>query len=199
MKSIYVLILVLIISSVNVNKAFPSTQKSLAGHVLKVMTGGGYNYIYIEQADGAKKWVAVADTKNYIIYVGTYLSFKPGTEMGSFKSKALKYTFDSIAFSEGVISNDESFGNNDDSCINLSKYGEHAMAARQEGMPITKMMAIIDESDKPKETKLMHETITNRAYAINIVFGQQTKKMAIESFREDTYSWCVGLSNKKIK
>jgi len=32
------------------------------------------------------------------------MSFKPGMEMGKFESKALKRTFDSIIFSDGVIS-----------------------------------------------------------------------------------------------
>lgn len=73
----------------------------LAGKVLQTMNGGGYSYIYIEQADGNKKWVAVTQT---VVKVGDQISFKPGMEMGRFESKALNRSFDSIIFSEGVLS-----------------------------------------------------------------------------------------------
>lgn len=65
------------------------------------MNAGGYTYIYVEQADGSKKWVAVTQTA---AKVGDQMSFKPGMEMGKFESKALNRSFDSIIFSEGVIS-----------------------------------------------------------------------------------------------
>jgi hypothetical protein len=73
----------------------------LAGKVLQTMNAGGYSYVYIEQADGKKTWVAVAETP---VKVGAQMSFKPGMEMGKFESKALKRTFDSIIFSDGVLS-----------------------------------------------------------------------------------------------
>jgi hypothetical protein len=74
---------------------------SLSGTVLQTMNAGGYSYVYIEQKDGRKVWVAVAETP---VKVGAQMSFKPGMEMGKFESKALKRTFDSIVFSDGVIS-----------------------------------------------------------------------------------------------
>jgi len=74
---------------------------SLSGKVLQTMNASGYSYIYIEQADGTKKWVAVNQTT---VKVGDQMSFKPGMEMGRFESKALNRSFDSIVFSEGVIS-----------------------------------------------------------------------------------------------
>jgi hypothetical protein len=73
----------------------------LAGKVIQTMNGGGYSYIYIEQADGNKKWVAVTQT---VVKVGDQITFKPGMEMGRFESKALNRSFDSIIFSEGVVS-----------------------------------------------------------------------------------------------
>jgi hypothetical protein len=73
----------------------------LAGKVLQTMNAGGYSYVYIEQADGSKKWVAVTQIA---VKVGDQMSFKPGMEMGKFESKALNRSFDSIIFSEGVIS-----------------------------------------------------------------------------------------------
>jgi hypothetical protein len=81
--------------------AAPSAPLPLAGKVLQTMNSGGYSYVYIEQADGKKTWVAVAQTP---VKVGAEMSFKPGTEMGKFESKALKRTFDSIIFSDGVLS-----------------------------------------------------------------------------------------------
>jgi len=78
-----------------------SAPAPLAGKVLQTMNAGGYSYVYIEQADGKKTWVAVTETP---VKVGSEMSFKPGMEMGKFESKALKRTFDSIVFSDGVLS-----------------------------------------------------------------------------------------------
>lgn len=74
---------------------------TLAGKVLQTMNAGGYSYIYIEQADGKKVWVAVTQVA---VKVGDRVSFKPGTEMVKFESKALNRSFDSIIFSDGVLS-----------------------------------------------------------------------------------------------
>ena len=79
----------------------PAGPVSISGKVLQTMNAGGYSYVYIEKADGKKIWVAVAETP---VKVGAEMSFKPGMEMGKFESKALKRTFDSIVFSDGVIS-----------------------------------------------------------------------------------------------
>ena len=82
--------------------AAPAAEPApLAGKVLQTMNAGGYSYIYIEQADGSKKWVAVTQTA---VKVGDQMSFKPGMEMGKFESKALNRSFDSIIFSDGVLS-----------------------------------------------------------------------------------------------
>jgi hypothetical protein len=81
--------------------AAPAAPVPLAGKVLQTMNGGGYSYVYIEQADGKKIWVAIQETP---IKVGAEMVFQPGMEMGSFESKALKRTFDSIIFSNGVVS-----------------------------------------------------------------------------------------------
>jgi len=79
----------------------PAAPQPLSGKVIQTMNAGGYSYVYIEQADGKKVWVAVAQTP---VTVGAEMTFKPGMEMGKFESKALKRTFDSIIFSDGVIS-----------------------------------------------------------------------------------------------
>jgi hypothetical protein len=78
-----------------------AAEVPLAGTVIQTMNGGGYSYIYLEQADGTKKWVAVSQI---VVKVGDQMSFKPGMEMGKFESKALNRSFDSIIFSDGVIS-----------------------------------------------------------------------------------------------
>jgi hypothetical protein len=83
-------------------KAAPAVAPSpLAGKVLQTMNAGGYSYIYIEQADGKKVWVAVTQTA---VKVGDQMNFKPGMEMVKFESKALNRSFDSIIFSDGVLS-----------------------------------------------------------------------------------------------
>lgn len=81
--------------------AAPAAAVPLAGKVLQTMNAGGYSYISIEQADGSKKWVAVTQAA---VKVGDQMSFKPGMEMGRFESKALNRSFDSIIFSEGILS-----------------------------------------------------------------------------------------------
>jgi len=65
------------------------------------MNASGYTYIYLEQANGKSVWVAVTQVA---VKVGDQMSFKPGMEMGPFESKSLNRTFDSIIFSEGVLS-----------------------------------------------------------------------------------------------
>lgn len=79
----------------------PAGPQSVSGKVLQTMNAGGYSYVFVEQADGRKVWVAVTETP---IKVGAEMRFKPGMEMGKFESKALKRSFDSIIFSEGVLS-----------------------------------------------------------------------------------------------
>lgn len=74
---------------------------SVSGKVLQTMNANGYSYIYVEQADGKKTWVAVPETP---IKVGSEMSFKPGMNMGQFESPALKRTFDTMIFSGGVLS-----------------------------------------------------------------------------------------------
>ncbi len=81
--------------------AAASAPVPLAGKVIQTMNGGGYTYVYLEQKDGKKVWIAVSQVP---VKVGDQMSFKPGMEMGRFESKALKRTFDSIIFSEGVLS-----------------------------------------------------------------------------------------------
>ena len=78
-----------------------AAPQPLVGKVLQTMNAGGYSYVLIEQANGKKTWVAVAETP---VRVGAEMSFKPGVEMGRFESKSLKRTFDSIVLSNGVLS-----------------------------------------------------------------------------------------------
>jgi hypothetical protein len=82
----------------------PDAPVKLAGKALQVMNGGGYTYVYIELADGNKKWVAVAETP---VKVGSDVVFMEGMEMGAFESKALKRTFESIIFANGIVSGAE--------------------------------------------------------------------------------------------
>lgn len=77
------------------------SEAPLTGKVLQTMNAGGYTYIYLEQKSGKKSWIAVTETP---VKVGASMSFKPGMEMKNFESKALKRTFESIIFSEAVIS-----------------------------------------------------------------------------------------------
>jgi hypothetical protein len=64
------------------------------------MNSGGYSYINLQKKEGGKLWIAVPETK---IVVGEQMSFKEGLVMTNFQSKTLKRTFDSIIFSNGII------------------------------------------------------------------------------------------------
>ncbi|MEI6826718.1 MAG: hypothetical protein WCK54_14075 [Desulfuromonadales bacterium] len=94
--------------------------------------------------------------------------------------------------------NSKSNGRKYELCEYLAKFGETIMAARQfEGVTISKTMRIIDEGNQTNEMKQMLEHIAHKAYEdYNLVYGQQTKKLAVETFRNKTYSWCVDLVNK---
>lgn len=74
-----------------------SRADTLSGSVQEVISGGGYTYFHLEQG-GEKFWVAVPPTEGKI---GDEMSFQPGIEMRSFKSKSLDRTFDRIFFSGG--------------------------------------------------------------------------------------------------
>jgi hypothetical protein len=75
--------------------------EQLTGKVLETMISGGYSYINLQKKDGSKVWVAVPETQ---ISIGQQMSFKEGLVMTNFQSKTLKRSFDSIIFSNGIIS-----------------------------------------------------------------------------------------------
>ena len=76
------------------------SSNQLSGKVLESMNSGGYSYINLEKKSGGKVWIAVPETK---ITVGEQMSFKEGLVMTNFQSKTLKRSFDSIIFSNGII------------------------------------------------------------------------------------------------
>lgn len=70
----------------------------LSGKVTETFASGGYTYLLLER-DGKKTWAAIPETP---VEAGREVSLKPGMEMKNFSSKALKRTFESIYFSEGL-------------------------------------------------------------------------------------------------
>ncbi len=74
---------------------------TLAGKVLETTVSGGYSYVNLQKKNGEKIWVAVKEAR---ISVGDQISFMEGLVMNKFESKTLKRTFDSIIFSNGIIS-----------------------------------------------------------------------------------------------
>ncbi|MFQ5686003.1 MAG: DNA-binding protein [Candidatus Scalindua sp.] len=75
------------------------SQEPLVGKVAETMNSGGYTYILL-QTKTKMSWVAIAETK---VDVGQAVVLSPGMEMIDFHSKSLNRTFDSIIFSEGLI------------------------------------------------------------------------------------------------
>jgi hypothetical protein len=70
-----------------------------SGKVIETMNSGGYTYVQLEN-DGKRAWFAVPVTT---INVGQEVEFKPGIQMGLFKSRTLNKSFDSIVFAPGLV------------------------------------------------------------------------------------------------
>ena len=75
------------------------SQEPHVGKVAETMNSGGYTYILL-QTKTKMFWVAIAETK---VDLGQDVVLAPGMEMIDFHSKSLDRTFDSIIFSEGLI------------------------------------------------------------------------------------------------
>ena len=118
----------------------------LAGKVTETFASGGYTYLLLER-DGKKTWAAIPETP---VEAGREISLKPGMEMKNFSSKALKRTFESIYFSEGLASVVESTKGKS------SPAGKGAVAA-------------------PAEKVKVEKAAGANAYTIAEVYGQKGK------------------------
>ena len=78
----------------------PRQSVPLSGKVLKVLSGNGYTYVYLQKKDRKKIWVAFPVAR---VTVGSTIDLVPGEEMKNFESKALKRKFERITFSLGRI------------------------------------------------------------------------------------------------
>ena len=76
------------------------SKDPLVGTIAETMNSGGYTYILL-QTKSKMFWVAIAESK---VAVGEDVVLASGMEMIEFHSKSLDRTFDSIIFSEGLIS-----------------------------------------------------------------------------------------------
>ena len=76
------------------------SKDPLVGTVAETMNSGGYTYILL-QTKAKMFWVAIAEST---VSVGEEVVLASGMEMIEFHSKSLDRTFDSIIFSEGMIS-----------------------------------------------------------------------------------------------
>ncbi|MDR3580380.1 MAG: hypothetical protein P4L44_10495 [Oryzomonas sp.] len=82
-----------------ITQATPQSENQLiTGKVVETMDSGGYTYVNLEK-DGKRTWVAIPLLK---VEVGQELKLLPGVQMGTFTSRTLNRTFDSIIFSYGV-------------------------------------------------------------------------------------------------
>lgn len=84
-------------------KASQPAAPFLAGKVLQTMDSGGYTYMYVQQKDGKKAWVAVMTTP---VKVGSQVTFNGGMEMTDFESTSLKRKFDKIFFADSATVSD---------------------------------------------------------------------------------------------
>ncbi len=81
----------------------------VSGKVVETLDGGNYSYFLMEK-DGKKAWVAVP---TYKAKVGDEITFRPGTQMGEFRSTLLKRTFEDIVFSAGPVLPEGATGSDD--------------------------------------------------------------------------------------
>ncbi|ACH38157.1 repeat-containing lipoprotein [Citrifermentans bemidjiense Bem] len=78
--------------------AEPLEEVVMIGKVIETMPAGNYTYIRIEK-DSKAAWAAVPKAD---VVVGDEVELAPGTPMGSFTSKTLNRTFNSIYFAGGI-------------------------------------------------------------------------------------------------
>lgn len=71
----------------------------VTGKVLETMDAGGYTYLNVESAEGAK-WIAVNQAE---VKVGDEITYLDGMVMQNFFSKSLDRTFPEIVFSSGLV------------------------------------------------------------------------------------------------
>ena len=84
----------------NSEKAVAVPEKPFfSGKVIETMNAAGYTYIQLEN-DGKKAWFAVPGVK---VNLGQEVEVRPGMQMGSFNSKSLNKSFESIIFSSGLV------------------------------------------------------------------------------------------------
>jgi len=76
------------------------TMQGLSGKVVETMNSGGYTYALLDKG-GVKTWVALPQTQ---IAIGSEIACQPGMVMSNFNSTSLNRTFESIVFSQGLIS-----------------------------------------------------------------------------------------------
>jgi hypothetical protein len=79
--------------------AAPVAPDTITGKVSETMNSGGYTYLCLE-SEGKKTWAAVPATE---VKVGQELTIAAGQAMTNFSSKSLNRTFDSIIFSNGIV------------------------------------------------------------------------------------------------
>lgn len=165
-------------AATNKEAASPTTEQaeniteSLTGKILQTMNGGGYTYVYLEQQNDKKIWVAVTETP---VKVGSAISFKPGMVMVNFESKALKRTFDSIIFSGGVISGAVSEKSANKIDVQGDSVGSQgAIASKTEKISIPKATgagATTVEGAYKNSTKLNNKKVTIKGKVVKSTSG----------------------------
>lgn len=73
-------------------------EEAIRGVVAETMNSGGYTYLLLDH-QGTKEWFAVPES---LVRVGDEVLVQPGMQMGSYTSKTLDRTFDTIVFSPGI-------------------------------------------------------------------------------------------------
>lgn len=131
-------------------------QPPLAGKVLETMDSGGYTYILLE-TKGEKKWVAIPEM---VVKVGEIIELEAGVQMGTFTSKPLDKTFDSILFSGGPT----------------EKYNEERKKNAHSGVKMgeTKIGSVKKEG-KVIEGLKVDKAIGANAYTVAEVFGKKAE------------------------
>lgn len=72
---------------------------AISGKVAETFNSGGYTYVAVEK-EGQRTWIASTPVT---VTLGQKVSFKTGLVMHNFTSNSLKRTFETIVFSDGLV------------------------------------------------------------------------------------------------
>jgi hypothetical protein len=76
-------------------------------------------------------------------------------------------------------------------CNATANIAKGAMENRQSGKPYSKVIAILDDTDTPKNLKRLYVTFTDMAYFEPIYKSHKKRQKAVDDFRDQAFTKCI--------